>query len=310
MKNGLILAILCIASVSQPASGQKSTDASLNSNVFEQVRYADQFQWSQNPAGTISVGANTVTGYYGYYDAIFTSETGSAGAVTGMHILHLAPVQGGGGSNVNPGALILNPDVQTVGMANRKGRINMPSMSQTNRLYLSLHDNLLYQTFDSASAKTLATAGHQPLLDNTDCGMGYDKNASYLAFMCGNPITFYVNHKVDSGTSKVFQILSSGLLINKGISPSSGSGYQAIRTAAGCATAAAVGATCTTTVTWTSAFADANYTPHCDGLEITSGVPLNGGIAAKAAASVAFQTVAATARIAQFKNIVCSAIHD
>jgi hypothetical protein len=262
------------------------------------------------PAVDGFVSTSSQSGYFSYYDAIFTSEAGSRGAVTGMHILHLAPLQAGGGSNANPGAFILNPDAQTVGMSNRKGRINMPSLSQTNKMYVNLHDNLLYQTFDSASAKTLATPGHQPLLDAGDCGMGYDKNASYLAFMCGNPISFYVNHKFDSGTSKVLQILSTGLLINKGISPSSGSGYQAVRTVAGCQTAASAGATCTTTVTWTSAFADANYTPHCDGLEIASGVPLNGGIAAKTAASVTFQTVAATAKAAQFKNIVCSAIHD
>jgi hypothetical protein len=256
------------------------------------------------------VSTSSQSGYFAYYDAIFTSEPSSGGAVTGMHILHLNPLEAGGGPNANPGALILNPDGQTVGMFNRKGRINMPSLSQTNRNYLNLHDNMLYQTFDSASAKTLATPGHQPLLDGDDCGMGYDKNASYLAFMCGNPISFYVNHKFDSGASKIFQILSTGLLINKGISPSSGSGYQAIRTVAGCATTTSSGATCTTTVTWTSAFADANYTPHCDGLEIASGVPLNGGIAAKTAASVTFQTVAATAKAAQFKNVVCSAIHD
>src|SRR4029077_7590804 len=118
-------------------------------------------------------------------------------------------------------------------------------------------------------------------------------NASYLAFMCGNPISFYVNHKFDSGTSKILQILSTGLLINKGLSPSSGNGYQAIRTVAGCATGASAGATCRTTVTWTSPFEDSSYTPHCDGLAITSGVPLNGGITAKTGASVTFQTVSA-----------------
>jgi len=247
-------------------------------------------------------------GYGSYYDAVFTSEPGGAGPITGQRILHMMPLAAGNGTD--PGAWILNPDEQVEPMQNRKGRINMPSLSSANNMYKNIHDSLLYQTFDSDAAKTFATPGHQPLLDTADCGMGYDKNPSYLAFMCGNPISFYVNHKFDSGSSKVFQILSTGLLINKGISPSSGSGYQAIRTVPGCATATTAAATCATTVTWTSAFPDANYTPHCDGLEIASGVPLNGGIAAKAAASVTFQTVAATAARAQFKNIVCSAVHD
>jgi len=100
------------------------------------------------------------------------------------------------------------------------------------------------------------------------------------------------------------------VVVNQGLSQSAGSGYQATRTTVGCVTAAGVGDTCTTVVTWTTAFADANYTPHCDGYLITSGVPLNGGITAKIAASVTFQTVAATAAAAQFTDIVCSAFHD
>jgi hypothetical protein len=256
--------------------------------------------------GFVSMSPNS--GYGTYYDAIFTSEPGGAGPITGQRILHMMPLEGGSGTN--PGAWIINPDEQVQPMSNRKGRINMPSLSRTNNMYLRLHDNLLYQTFDSDPAKTFATAGHQPLLDTADCGMGYDRNASYLAFMCGNPISFYVNHKFDSGTSKVFQILSTGVLINKGLSQSSGNGYQAVRTVAGCATPASAGATCRTTVTWTSPFEDSNYTPHCDGLAITAGVPLNGGITGKVAASVTFQTVSATAAVAQFTNIVCSAFHD
>lgn len=47
--------------VVQPSLGGLSTGTSLNVNVFEQVRYADQFQWSQTPGGSISIGANTIT---------------------------------------------------------------------------------------------------------------------------------------------------------------------------------------------------------------------------------------------------------
>jgi hypothetical protein len=100
------------------------------------------------------------------------------------------------------------------------------------------------------------------------------------------------------------------LNLNKGLHPSNGTGYQAKAGTAGCATAASVGATCTTVVTWTNAFIDTSYTPHCDGLLITSGIPVEGGITAIAAGSVTFQTVAATAAVAQFTNIVCSAFHN
>lgn len=89
-----------------------------------------------------------------------------------------------------------------------------------------------------------------------------------------------------------------------------GSGLKAKRGAAGCATAAPAGSTCTTTVTWTTPFADANYTAMCGGRGITSGVPVYGGITAQLAASVTFQTVSGTAAAAQFTNIDCTAVHD
>lgn len=85
---------------------------------------------------------------------------------------------------------------------------------------------------------------------------------------------------------------------------------QSKRGTAGCATAAAVGALCTTVVTWTNAFADANYTAQCGGRLVTSGVPVNGGLTAQVAASVTFETVATTAVAAQYTNIDCTAIHD
>lgn len=85
---------------------------------------------------------------------------------------------------------------------------------------------------------------------------------------------------------------------------------QTKRGVAGCATAASAGATCTTTVTWTVAFPDANYTCACSGTVITSGIPAYGGVTAKAAASCIVQTVAVTAAAAQFTNIECIAVHD
>jgi len=160
---------------------------------------------------TTFVNGSAVTGAVGYYDGTFTSESGGEEQLTGMHVLHMGPLQNGGTSH-NPGAMILNPDIQTNSFTGFKGRINMPSYSVPNNVYLSNHDNILYQTFDPDSAKTMATPGHQPKLNaaGTDCGMGYDNNASYLMFMCGNPISFYVAHKPDSGTSPVFQLLTTG----------------------------------------------------------------------------------------------------
>jgi hypothetical protein len=57
----VLLAPSASQTVVQPSSGRPSEGTTLNANVFEQVRYVDLFQWSQSPAGSISVGANTVT---------------------------------------------------------------------------------------------------------------------------------------------------------------------------------------------------------------------------------------------------------
>lgn len=92
-----------------------------------------------------------------------------------------------------------------------------------------------------------------------------------------------------------------------------GNGATPIQTkhgVAGCATAAVAGSTCTTTVTWNTTFADQNYTPVCGGELVTSGVPVNGGLTAKANGSITFQTVAGTAAAAQYTGIDCTAVHD
>lgn len=89
-----------------------------------------------------------------------------------------------------------------------------------------------------------------------------------------------------------------------------GSGFKHKRDTEGCATAATAGTFCDVTVTWTTVFADANYSVICVGQGITSAVPLNGGINTKIAASVKFRTVAGTAAAAEFDKVECIAAHD
>jgi hypothetical protein len=101
---------------------------------------------------------------------------------------------------------------------------------------------------------------------------------------------------------------NGGVVLGTSVAPD-GSGFKHKRVA-GCATAASLAATCTTTVTWTTAFADASYSATCNGDLITSGVPLNGGLTAKLAASVTFQTVSGTAAAAQYTTVDCIAVHD
>jgi len=99
---------------------------------------------------------------------------------------------------------------------------------------------------------------------------------------------------------------SSGTVL---LSNSKGSNVQSKRVTA-CSTAAAAGATCTTTVTWDNPFADTSYTVACNGDVVKSGVPLSGGVTDKTRDSVTFQTVAATAALAQYATVDCVALHE
>lgn len=113
----------------------------------------------------------------------------------------------------------------------------------------------------------------------------------------------YITETLDStGISALI-----GLKISAGIGNSS-TGFQHGRFG-GCATAASAGSTCTSTVTWSTNFADTNYTAGCTG-ENPAGVPLNGGISGKTINSMSFITVAATAVTAGYGLVDCWAVHD
>lgn len=87
-------------------------------------------------------------------------------------------------------------------------------------------------------------------------------------------------------------------------------GFRMKASTAGCATAASVGATCDTTVTWPTAFADGGYSAWCTaGGTVTSGVPVVQILNSYAAASINVRTVAITAAAAQFSSLDCFAFH-
>lgn len=101
---------------------------------------------------------------------------------------------------------------------------------------------------------------------------------------------------------------------NKTIIGASGTaigGYRMTGGTGGCATAASIGATCDTTVTWPVAFADASYNAWCTATgTVTSGVPVIQILNSYAAATVKVRTVALTAAAAQFGGIDCFAYHQ
>ena len=87
-------------------------------------------------------------------------------------------------------------------------------------------------------------------------------------------------------------------------------GFKHKRGVAGCTTPARAGSVCTTTVAWTTAFADTHYTVTCSGNGVAKGVPLYAGTENKSAASVEVMTVNATGIAASFSDIECIAVHD
>lgn len=99
-------------------------------------------------------------------------------------------------------------------------------------------------------------------------------------------------------------IAAPGLLV--GI-PNDGSGFKH-QSVAGCTTAAAVGATCSSTLTWTTTFADASYHAFC-GCNGTTGVPVVASYSV-AASAVSITTAALTAVAATCTNISCVAVHN
>jgi len=84
-------------------------------------------------------------------------------------------------------------------------------------------------------------------------------------------------------------------------------GYQTKRVAS-CTTGAAAASTCTTTITWTTAFPDANYTAVCM-IDGPTGVPYVLGSQSKAGASIVVSIANLTA-VAASGTLNCKAQHD
>jgi hypothetical protein len=100
-------------------------------------------------------------------------------------------------------------------------------------------------------------------------------------------------------------------VINSGIS--SGTGIKHQRFGASCTTGAALGAACNSTYTWTSPFADANYSVVCTGDGRAGGAlgePIVINTNTIGASSFLVSIAAFSAAAAQFPGVDCIAFHD
>lgn len=87
-----------------------------------------------------------------------------------------------------------------------------------------------------------------------------------------------------------------------------GSGFKHARFGATCTTAAGAGATCTSAYTWTTAFADANYTVVCQGITQTN-IPIL-SIEGITASGFTARVSTPIASAASYGAVDCIAVHD
>jgi hypothetical protein len=97
-------------------------------------------------------------------------------------------------------------------------------------------------------------------------------------------------------------------IISTGVSQ--GSGFKHQRFGATCTTGATAGNTCTTVLTWTSAFADANYTVTCWGSTPTGTLPVMAENAAHTASAVTIVLQTEFNIASSYGAVDCIAIHD
>jgi hypothetical protein len=147
-----------------------------------------------------------------YYQAIFTSGATQAAngnvAPTGLRAMYLA-TSNGASSGQTAGAMMMPLGQLSANLIGKKGRINF-----SGALGGSAARSFSLQTYDANPTKTQSTYGHQPSYDSLDCGIGYDTAPSYLAFSCGNPISFWVGAgNPFSGNTKVATFSTTGVAI-------------------------------------------------------------------------------------------------
>lgn len=116
------------------------------------------------------------------------------------------------------------------------------------------------------------------------------------------------NVVIDSASQTLTNKTLTSPVVATGIS-NNGSGVKHARFGATCTTGAVGGNTCTTTYSWTTGFADANYTAVCWG-EGPVGSPVLTLNAAQIAASITVQVQTIVSVASSFAGVDCIAVHD
>jgi hypothetical protein len=143
--------------------------------------------------------------------------------------------------------------------------------------------------------------GLQVLQGTTVVAIGADNTAGYIQASASVPLVLNpAGNQVQTGPG--------GLKVGAGIA-NNGGGVKHIRGAVGCTTAASAGATCTSSaISWSTPFADSNYTLVCT-LETPTGIPVVSSVSKSTGASFTM-TIAALTAVGATGSYDCVGGHD
>ncbi|HEX3156391.1 MAG TPA: hypothetical protein VHV32_17315 [Candidatus Angelobacter sp.] len=234
-------------------------------------------------------------------------------------------VQGNGSGSVFLGSANKAFVADATGAIITAGGITLQTSAQTLPASI-MNDTAGGITFTNNAGSSIQFGNGGTLFLNSPQGIRWTGATSGTTFVQASPIagsgiltlpatvtdTLVARTTTDTLTNKT--LTSPALtspVINSGISQGTGVKHQ--RFGASCTTAAAIGAACNTTYTWTNSFADANYSVVCTGDGRAGGalgVPVVINTNSTGASSFLVSIAAFTAAAAQFPAVDCIAFHD
>jgi hypothetical protein len=235
-------------------------------------------------------------------------------------------VQGNGSGGVFLGSGVKANVADTTGMITTAGGITFQTASQTlpGTLANDTAGGLLFTSNAGKSIQFTNSNGHL-FLNGPGAVVGFAGTTSGQTFLQGPAVgtgntlglpnandTLVARTTTDTLTNKTLTSPTiTNPVINGGISQGSGVKHQ--RFGASCTTGAAIGAACNTTYTWTSPFADANYSVVCTGDSRAGGalgIPVVINTNSTGASTFLLSIAAFSATAAQFPAVDCIAFHD
>jgi hypothetical protein len=235
-------------------------------------------------------------------------------------------VQGNGSGNVFLGTAGKLFVADTTGNMTTAGGITLQTSAQTlpGTLANDTAGGLLFTSNAGKSIQFNNSNGHL-FLNGPGAVVGFAGATSGQTFLQGPAVgigntlglpnvndTLVARTSTDTLTNKTLTSPTiTNPIINNGVS--SGTGVKHQRFGASCTTGAAIGAACNSTYTWTSAFADANYSVVCTGDGRAGGalgIPVVINTNSIGPSTFLVSIAAFSAAAAQFPAVDCIAFHD